>query len=595
MLAVVADERPGGAREALSRAEASLGQPSRRLDHAGGSIAAWGPPPTLIEGQDWLAAGTLESIPERAQDILLGKVAARGDFALVGFDADGLVLTAGGAGGYRPIFVTAGRPGQVVAATGLDLLLKLMPERPTLDLDQLAAQAATPMLFHYPPEDAAATLMRQVSCVPMYEAWRVGRNGDVLRRSTWRDPANEDRLGGPADLPRVLREALRSALLRALSGHSRVGVMVSGGLDSSALLSLAVDVARRGDTAAHVDAFTWEYATHRGDDRPYLRSLARHLRVKPEVTLPRDAGPLIEKAMVQDSRPFHGTGGALLAALGAGVRKSGATLLITGVGGDDVVDGDPYLFADVARTGRPVSAAMAALRLRGACMGGAGWRLSRYVLRPLARALLPMRRSVRVRRSGEAFRLHYPWAGPRLRRHLDRYQHLLLAPRPRLDWTAAQRFEAMARSPYLAQFCRGRVQEEAIAGTARRDPFFDEEFLRTVATIPPLELLHGHYRRGLLREAMKELLPADVRQRTTKALMEPALAQMVASAGGFAALASLAETRLAGDAGIVEPRAFRHTFDELARNPDRGRWIDVWPVLAVEAFLRDWHQGARQP
>jgi asparagine synthetase B (glutamine-hydrolysing) len=564
------------------------------LEHRGGSMAAWGPPPTLIEGQDWLAAGTIESIPNRAQDMLLGKVAARGDFALVGLDAEGLVLAAGGAGGYRPIFVTAA-PDQIVAATSLELLLKLLPERPALDLDQLASQAATPMLFRYAPEDAAATLMRQVSCVPMYEAWRVGRNGEVLRRSTWRDLTNEDGAGSPADLPRVLRHALRSALLRALSGHSRVGVMVSGGLDSSALMSMALDVARRGDSAAHVDAFTWEYATYYGDDRPYLRSLARHLRVKPEVTLPRDAGPLIEKAMVQDSRPFHGTGGALLAALATGVRKRGATLLISGVGGDDVVDGDPYLFADVARTGRPVSAALAALRLRGACMGGAGWRLSHYVLRPLARTLLPMRRSVRVRRSGEAFRLRYPWAGPRLRRHLDRYQQAGFAPRPGLDWTAAQRFEAIARSPYMAQFCRGRVQEEAIAGTTRRDPFFDEEFLRTVATIPPLELLRGHYRRGLLREAMKELLPADVRQRTTKALMEPALAQMVASAGGFAALASLAEARLAGDAGIVEPRAFRRTFDELARNPDRGRWIDVWPVLAVEAFLRDWHQGTQNP
>jgi hypothetical protein len=41
----------------------------------------------------------------------------------------------------------------------------------------------------------------------------------------------------------------------------------------------------------------------------------------------------------------------------------------------------------------------------------------------------------------------------------------------------------------------------------------------------------------------------------------------------------------------VEPRPFREAFEELARAPDRGAWILIWPVLAAEAFMR--HEQGR--
>ncbi|HEY8088319.1 MAG TPA: asparagine synthase-related protein, partial [Polyangiaceae bacterium] len=185
-----------------------------------------------------------------------------------------------------------------------------------------------------------------------------------------------------------------------------------------------------------------------------------------------------------------------------------------------------------------------------------------------------------------ALRTRYPWAGPRLRRYLDDVGSSLPEPRPGLASTPAERFEAMARSPYLFQSCLGRAQEEALSGCTRRDPFFDEEFLRAVARLPPLALMHRDFRRGLLREAMRDLVPDEVRWRETKSVMEPVLGQMIEGAGGFRVLEPLADARMLADLGIAEPRAFRRAFEALARDPDHGPWVTMWPALATEAFLR---------
>jgi len=82
------------------------------------------------------------------------------------------------------------------------------------------------------------------------------------------------------------------------------------------------------------------------------------------------------------------------------------------------------------------------------------------------------------------------------------------------------------------------------------------------------------------------MVPDEVRLRTTKAVMEPALTQMVEAAGGFRLLDDLGTVRLLADLGIAEPRAFRRSLDALARDPDHGPWVRLWPALATEAFLR---------
>jgi asparagine synthase (glutamine-hydrolysing) len=584
VLLVVADAGSGAAAaERVDEIGAVLGAPDLRVVASWAAVALWGrehaqSDPFVIDGRASLP-------PASATASLLDRAAlVRGDFALAGVDDDGVVLASGGAGGYRPIYVAQPAPGRLIASTSMTLVRRLTSRASPIDADAMAAQAAAAMLFSSPRTEADATLFSGIKRVPMYEAWRVGRDGRVRRTQTFVPLAGAEPAARGRDLVEPVREALRVAVRRSIEGHARAGVMVSGGVDSSALLAVACDLQRRGDVTTNVEAFAWDYETHYGDDRPYLRSLARHLGVEPHLTRPPDAAAVVSSSFVADGMPYHGPGAPLLAALSRGTRERGTTVVLTGIGGDDVLDGEPDLFADLVRHGRALRALVYAARLRGPMMGGVAWRAEQYLVRPIVRDLVPG--MVRRLRRKRAFLARYPWAGPRLLRYLDTAAGCWSRSEPRLDWSAAKRFEVMARSPYLLQVCIGRAQEEAILGCIRRDPFYDEDFMRMVASLPPLSLMHGHFRRGLLRDAMRGLVPNDVRRRETKAIMEPALGQTVAAAGGFGVLGHLADVRMLAELGIAEPGRFRRAFDELARDPGRGAWTVIWPALAAEDFLR---------
>jgi asparagine synthase (glutamine-hydrolysing) len=156
-----------------------------------------------------------------------------------------------------------------------------------------------------------------------------------------------------------------------------------------------------------------------------------------------------------------------------------------------------------------------------------------------------------------------------------------------LDWSPQQRYDALVSHPTFAGTWTFRSQEELLGGYAKSDPYVDDGFLRFVATLPPLALLHGNFRRGLLREAMRGLVPEDVRLRETKAGFTPALVRTLELLGGFGIFRHLAEVRMLADLGLVEPNAFRAAFERAAAAPLREALWDVLPSLSVEAFLRE--------
>jgi asparagine synthase (glutamine-hydrolysing) len=592
LLAAVGAADRGWLRALRKRAEDTWGPATSAIECEGGLLLAWGPCCRADAAGRWIGEGRVV-LEEGSYADAFGRIAsAAGDFALLGLAGQGpgsesITLASGAAGGYHPLYVAAG-DGSVVASTRFGAVAALMRSTPVLDEDVLAAIVSAPLLFRFPSD---LTVYRNVLRLPMHEAWRVRPDGSVLRISTFRPLAACDDVD-VLDPVAELRDAFRASVRRATSETSRVGVMLSGGLDSSSLLATAVDLAKYGEAAARPDVFTWDYATAFGDDRPYWKAMARAVDLEPEKTTERDAAASLDDAFVQDGMPFPAPAGPFFVAFGARVRALGTRVVVTGVGGDDVLDGDPRWLVDLARAGHPWRAAIAAARLRGFGAATARARLWAYLLRPLLRGLVPVAPGVTTRRRLKGHLRRFPWAGPRLKRHLARLAEASVTPRPTLRSSASERFEALARLPYIRQNCVVRGQMEAITGCPWRDPFFDEEFLRVVARIPPLELMRGDLRRGLLREAMRGLVPDEVRLRRTKSIIEPAFRRTVEAGGGFERLAPLARVERLADLGLVEPARYRQAFDDLARSAEpHSGWINLWPCLAAEAWLRTRETG----
>ncbi|HEY8091192.1 MAG TPA: asparagine synthase-related protein, partial [Polyangiaceae bacterium] len=388
LLAVVDAGGAAAASAFFARVVEMAGQP--RLRHGSGTLimGAWGGSPSVGPDSSFVVEGRA-TIPEPGEtsDPLERAACTRGDFALVGGDAHGVLLGSGGGGGYRPVYLATPARGRVVACTSLELLRALFG--PPADPDVLATYATAATLFANRSPHPERTLYSGIERLPMYEAWHVDVAGRIRRCRTFRAMTDPERTGGADDLSRDLGDALRAAVRRAMSGHERVGVMASGGVDSSSLLAVSIDVARREAGGPHVDAFTWDYGTFYGDDRPHLRRLTDHLGIEPIRTTPRDAAWAVGATFVADGMPLYQSLSPLLATTGREARARGVTVLLNGAGGDDVLDGDPCLYAQLARSGHPARAVAGAVRLRGPYMGGPAWRVGQYVVRPLVRDVTP--------------------------------------------------------------------------------------------------------------------------------------------------------------------------------------------------------------
>jgi asparagine synthase (glutamine-hydrolysing) len=554
------------------------GPPEVMVEGGQGAVGVWGQWAGGAVDQGWALEGWMSALPTGAPD---PRALPQGCFAFAALRGTELWVASGGAGGYRPVYVRI-ETGRAIASTSLRALLSLLEGKPELDWEYLADRISLSTRFGFAArQSTSATPYRGILRLPMFEAWAL-RPGDGPRRtSTLRDVGEDEARGTADDHVALVRTEFQDAVARSTRGARRVAVMVSGGIDSSAVLAVASRlVAGTGETLP----FSWDYATPAGDDRPYLRTLAGYLGMEPVRIGPHEASPRVIDSMVLDGMPGCAPPAALSLELLRRTRESSADVVLDGSAGDAVMDGEPRILADLALRGHPVRAVRIALTMRGPHGIGRARRLRDYVLVPLAEPWTP--RGLLRRRWRRQAAHAYPWARGLLRRRLEELVAMPRTERIRLGSSPAERFRTMVGQPWIDESLLLRASLGVAAGVELRDPFGDEAFLRALATIPPASFFHGGYLRGLFRNAMKGVLPDEVRLRETKAWMEPGLLDVVVGAGGFGVFDELAKARRLGDAGLVEPSVFRRAFEDWARRPLERTWPRIWSALSVEAFLQ---------
>ncbi|HSO37127.1 MAG TPA: asparagine synthase C-terminal domain-containing protein, partial [Labilithrix sp.] len=427
--------------------------------------------------------------------------------------------------------------------------------------------------------DARALAARVLLRPPTHpgETPYVGIVADRVHRpdaGTWPVP----RAATPAEAAVAVREALVRAVDRALEGVKRVAVMTGGGVDSSALLALAVERARRVGGSAFGVALDFEGP---GDDRPHRSALARYLGCEILCVRPEDAAHrfgLLWSGV--DGVPLTWPGGPMEIEMLARARAHGADCALMGVGADELFDGEPRALADLVRGGDVAGALSSARALRG--FAETRRPALRWLARPLLASLIPL--AIRRRRALRTADVIPEWAGPRLRQYargwrvqeIERSLNGLRTPRERFE-----RFDASPSHEHLAWL---RHQEQVASGLERRDPYLDRDLVRIVTALPPAWLLHGDTRRGLFREAVRGLIPESIRLREDKASFEPAFARFVEASGGFGAFRDVARVPELAALGLVTPAPFHRAFEAFCARPEDG-WSDVWPALTVESFL----------
>jgi asparagine synthetase B (glutamine-hydrolysing) len=438
----------------------------------------------------------------------------------------------------------------------------------TLDRERLAG-----FLLGRTLRDRSRTFYRQILRSPSASVTHLTVDG--VRETTPIPFAKvQPRDASVAELVTELRERVASAVSRAMAGAKSIAVSTSGGLDSSYVLATALAIARR-DGQPQVPALNLRFAGA-GDDRRHFDTLCASLGVTPVTCEPRECGEVLGRSFVVDSAPLLGVTSALNIKMAEVAGKRGITSIMSGSGGDELFNGDLGLFGRMAASRHFPWALYAAATLKGWGRSTVRSRLRALIAGPIARSFLP---DFRRKRSLSG------WAGPLLRD--IEASDVFEAWGTSLGFSGPDRLEVMARSAEFMDYSDTRAQLELAGGCERIDPYLDVDLAGLLSAIDPALLFRGGFVRGLFREVMSDAVPDTLRLRRDKANFETALHELVVAAGGFRVLHPLADVTALADLGLVEPRAFRKTFDALANHPDDGSlWVEVWPVLAAEAFVQ---------
>lgn len=418
---------------------------------------------------------------------------------------------------------------------------------------------------------APLTIYRDIAALPPGHSalvrWRGRTNLEVRRYWTPR-PTNTS-----ATVPDV-KTALAEAVASHLVSDVPVGAFLSGGLDSSSVVALAM---RASGQALRTCSIAFESSAF--DESGYARAVANALGTQHHerlVTRGSFMSNLDGFVGALDQPSIDGFNTYFVAQT---AREIGLKVALSGLGGDELFGGYP--------TFRGVPRLVRAIRTTRALTGGGA-----------AQAISAVTRSDRWRKVAEAARRPATPASAFLvyRGLFTRTEasQMLRAPDP---FDTSRYIAESAGSPgsslaewvgraELATYTSSQLLRDSdVMSMAHslelRVPLLDSRLVETVDALPPAERFRGPGNKGLLRELMQDELPALVLERTGRQGFTFPMQEWLA--------ADDARKLWTWDAPIM--RHFnRGELNALQQRFRAGRthWSRVWSLMA----LNQWSQRA---
>ncbi|HKZ14490.1 MAG TPA: asparagine synthase-related protein [Solirubrobacterales bacterium] len=501
----------------------------------------------------------------------------RGEFAILLWDRPrrrGL-LVPDQLGVRRVVYRLVGR--KVWFATEVNGLIALLPTRPAPD------PAAVVAWLTARPAPGGATLYAGIRSLGPGELLELGDDGGRVRRywqPTYREPLD---LTG-AELGERIREALDKAVARRDTPGAPLGVLMSGGLDST---SIAV-IARERATAGSL-AFSATFPDYPSiDESPWIDVMESEAGIEGLRLAARGQGILAGGLEYLDrwQLPLHAWSEAWTQPLLRRAAALGVTAMLSGEGGDELFGSRFLLTADLIRAGR-LRAAFDFARGLPEAGGRAPRRVLARVLWGFGLTGVPSARTERTWRHlrlGDGRAPH--WATGETARLLREAR----AP----SWRAsdaprwwAHLTDALTEGVHgfgLLDHVRRRTEQ---AGLEARHPLLDLDLFELMLRVPPLLCSEGNLTRPLLREAMEGRTPDAVRLRPDKSVFD----LLVTDALVGPELPALRE--LLGGGSEIRAFARAEAITDLLDHPppswpgDPGAWgDDVMRLTAMETWLR---------
>jgi asparagine synthase (glutamine-hydrolysing) len=395
------------------------------------------------------------------------------------------------------------------------------------------------------------------------------------------------------ELEQYVRDQIKAAVQARLMSDVPLGAFLSGGIDSSCIVAFMSQGSSRPVRTFSV-GFSSAHAVF--DERAWARIAADAFKTQhQELKVEADVATVLPGVVRHMDEPF-GDSSSILTYLISQVAREHVTVVLTGIGGDEVFGGYPrYLGAwmSLAYERLPLALRAAAAKLAGAMLTFPSKRDSgAWIRRFLQGGALP---------ADERYLLWRTYVTPQMKQ-------ALYHP----DWAQAvgrsQTIQAMREvlaaggEDYLDRI--GRVDLETYLpddllamgdrmsmahGLEVRVPFCDHRLIEAMASVPMQRRMPGGRLKGLLRRSLSSVLPAQLLSKPKQGFMAPLATWLRED------LADLCQEALSLDSvrrrGFFKPQAVeamrqRH----LSRRENLAQ--PLYGLLVLELWCREFLDGS---
>ncbi len=507
-----------------------------------------------------------------------------GMFAFAIFDraADELFLAVDPMG-IKPLYYHSDSDGRFLFASELRSLLGtgLVPRR----MDPVGLES----YLSYGAVQAPNTIIAGVSSLLPGTYLRVRAGGELDGpHPYWHAPYA--RMDSAAQQPAIDGPALRNLLERVAGQHLisdvPTGVLLSGGIDSSAVLALA------SQQESSLRTFSVTFQEREFSEAPYSRAMARQCQTNHEEICVSEQGLLQMLPDAVEALDQPSVDGTNVFVIASAVRRAGVTVVLSGQGGDELFAGYP--------TFRRVAAAQA-------------WRkrlpMPSWMMRALTRPLETQKRSSRVSKLGQCLssgtdalttylllrqlylphvrRALFPAGGDGMVHGLPHGLHESLhADVDGLD--PVNQVSLLESRTFLANML---LRDGDVMSMARslelRVPFLDRRVVEAVAAVPGDLKLDRHLPKPLLLKALEGLIPTEIFARPKQGFTFPWERWLRVHLRPFADEAFRNESRFA-NLGL-DPSVAAQIWKTFLDRQAGITWSRVWALVV----LSEWSERNR--
>jgi asparagine synthase (glutamine-hydrolysing) len=501
-----------------------------------------------------------------------------GDFAYAIWDGKRRELfCARDTAGVRPFYYfDNGR--MLLCATELHQLL----ESPEVPREPNEAVAAEYMCGTFTTLDE--TLYRDLRRLPLAHYMVANPGGIKIGRYYDLDPSHPIQYGSDDQYAEHFLEVFKEAVRCRMRAPGGVAAELSGGLDSSSIVVTAVAMQREGSAPGPpLQAFSLQFDEPECDERRYAEEVARFAGIECNFVAPTmiDYAKCLEQVKRYKDLPDY-PNGASFDGLRREVAHRGLRVLLTGLGGDQWLQGSEYFLCDYIVKFRWSEAwrqlgsdrRYGKLDSRAKKLGT----FLRYGVKPLLpKILIPPAKQLLRRRI-------YPYPiNPLMANRVGLIRRLYSEPaRPAYLSYVQRTFYDDWVLPWMGHVFEVNDRAGAETSIEVRHPFYDRRLIEFCFAIPEAQRSRLDLTKFVLRVAMKGLLPALVRERRDKGLFGRTFIKTFNRLGGE----HLFDTLAIESMGWIDAQKMRRFCRErLAAYP--GNLWPLWTTFALEIWFRE--------